>query len=85
MPLAVPKITRLREMARAHDHDIVIEVDGGVTAETAPQVVAAGARALVAGAAVFGARKKLSGDGGFAARVDAYRAAIDAIRVAGAA
>jgi ribulose-phosphate 3-epimerase len=30
--------------------DIDIEVDGGVTAETAPAVVKAGANALVAGA-----------------------------------
>jgi ribulose-phosphate 3-epimerase len=83
MPLAVPKITRLREMASRFDHDIVIEVDGGVTAETAPRVIAAGARALVAGAAVFGARKKLAPGAPIAARVDAYCAAIDAIRAAG--
>ncbi len=32
-----------------------IEVDGGITLETAPQVIAAGANVLVAGSAVFGA------------------------------
>ncbi len=31
-----------------------LEVDGGITAQTAPKVVKAGARVLVAGAAVFG-------------------------------
>jgi ribulose-phosphate 3-epimerase len=33
--------------------EIILEVDGGVNAETAPRVIAAGATALVAGAAVF--------------------------------
>jgi ribulose-phosphate 3-epimerase len=32
---------------------ITIEVDGGITADNAGKVVAAGARALVAGSAVF--------------------------------
>ena len=32
---------------------IDIEVDGGITPETAPRVVAAGANVLVAGSAVF--------------------------------
>lgn len=31
-----------------------IEVDGGITAQTAPLVTAAGANVLVAGSAVFG-------------------------------
>ena len=33
--------------------DIVLEVDGGVNAETAPRCISAGATALVAGSAVF--------------------------------
>ena len=33
--------------------EIVLEVDGGVTADTAPLCIAAGADALVAGTAVF--------------------------------
>ncbi|MDO8380166.1 ribulose-phosphate 3-epimerase [Phenylobacterium sp.] len=45
------KIARLREMIG--DRDIHLEVDGGVTVETAPLCVAAGATALVAGTAVF--------------------------------
>jgi ribulose-phosphate 3-epimerase len=47
----VPKVRRLREMVG--DRPIHIEIDGGVTAETAPAVVAAGADVLVAGAAAF--------------------------------
>jgi len=47
------KIERLRAMIDASGKDIILEVDGGVTAITAPQCIAAGATALVAGSAVF--------------------------------
>jgi len=47
------KIERLRTMIDAGGHDIVLEVDGGVTPVTAPRCIAAGATALVAGSAVF--------------------------------
>ena len=68
---AVEKIARLRAMAGARQIDI--EVDGGITPETAPLVVRAGANVLVAGSAVF--------RGG---NPDAYRANIAAIRNAAA-
>ena len=45
------KIRSLRAMIG--DRPILIEIDGGVTVETAPLVVAAGADVLVAGAAIF--------------------------------
>jgi ribulose-phosphate 3-epimerase len=45
------KISEVREMTRGRNIDI--EVDGGITAETAPLVVKAGANVLVAGSAVF--------------------------------
>ncbi|MDZ4135182.1 MAG: ribulose-phosphate 3-epimerase [Paracoccaceae bacterium] len=45
------KVKRLRAMIG--DRPVHIEIDGGVTTETAPWVVAAGADVLVAGAAVF--------------------------------
>jgi ribulose-phosphate 3-epimerase len=47
------KITRLRSMIDATGRDIALEVDGGVTPETARLCVEAGATALVAGTAVF--------------------------------
>ncbi len=47
----LPKISEIREMTRGRDIDI--EVDGGVTVETAPLVAKAGANVLVAGSAVF--------------------------------
>ncbi|MBI5162763.1 MAG: ribulose-phosphate 3-epimerase [Magnetospirillum sp.] len=45
------KIARIRRMIG--DRPIDLEVDGGVTPETAPKVIAAGANVLVAGSAVF--------------------------------
>jgi ribulose-phosphate 3-epimerase len=46
------KIRRVRTMIG--DRPIRIEVDGGITPETAPLVIEAGASAMVAGSAVFG-------------------------------
>jgi ribulose-phosphate 3-epimerase len=45
------KVRQLREMIG--DRPVHIEIDGGVTPETAPLVVNAGANVLVAGSAVF--------------------------------
>lgn len=45
------KVRRLREMIG--DRPVHIEIDGGVTPETAPLVAAAGADVLVAGSAVY--------------------------------
>jgi ribulose-phosphate 3-epimerase len=53
MTSQLAKIERLRAMIDATGRDISLEVDGGVTPETARQCVAAGATALVAGTAVF--------------------------------
>ncbi|MBA3449410.1 MAG: ribulose-phosphate 3-epimerase [Pseudaminobacter sp.] len=69
IPAVVEKIKRVKAMIGGRPIDI--EIDGGVTAETAPLVTAAGANVLVAGAAVF--------KGG---SVDAYRTNIAAIRQA---
>ncbi|MGH7869145.1 MAG: ribulose-phosphate 3-epimerase, partial [Candidatus Dormibacteraceae bacterium] len=43
------KIRRVRELAPELD----IEVDGGITAQTAPRAVAAGANLLVAGSSIY--------------------------------
>jgi len=53
MPSQLAKIARLRQMIDASGQDIILEVDGGVTPETARRCVEAGATALVAGTAVF--------------------------------
>ncbi|MCQ0986508.1 ribulose-phosphate 3-epimerase [Jiella marina] len=51
IPAVLEKIRRVKQMVG--DRPIDIEVDGGVTPDTAPRVFAAGANALVAGSAVF--------------------------------
>ena len=51
IPAAIDKIRNLRAMAGARPIDI--EVDGGITAANAAQVVRAGANVLVAGSAIF--------------------------------
>ncbi|AUX48241.1 ribulose-phosphate 3-epimerase [Sorangium cellulosum] len=79
IPGAVPKLQSVRQMIDQAGLETVLEVDGGIAPSTAGQVVAAGARALVAGAAVFGAAapgETLS----FEARVARYAEAIRAIR-----
>ncbi len=54
LPLVLPKLERLRAMIDESGRDITLAVDGGIDVTTAPRVVAAGARLLIAGAAVFG-------------------------------
>jgi ribulose-phosphate 3-epimerase len=71
IPYAAEKISRLRALAGARPIDI--EVDGGITPDTAPSVARAGANVLVAGSAVF--------KGGMP---ESYRANIAAIRNAAA-
>ena len=65
------KVRRLRTMIA--DRPIDLQVDGGVTPQTAPEVVAAGANVLVAGSAVFSGGKP-----------EIYRKNISAIRNAAA-
>jgi ribulose-phosphate 3-epimerase len=68
----VEKVRRLRAMIG--DRPVHIEIDGGVTVDTAPLVASAGADVLVAGSAVFG--------GGSVADPAPYGANIRAIRAA---
>jgi ribulose-phosphate 3-epimerase len=68
----VEKTRRIRQMIG--DRPIHIQIDGGITPETAPLVVAAGADVLVAGSAVF--------KGGSVDKPEVYGENIRAIRVA---
>jgi ribulose-phosphate 3-epimerase len=49
------KIAALRRLIDDSGHDIVLQVDGGITPKTAPAVLEAGATCLIAGTAVYGA------------------------------
>jgi ribulose-phosphate 3-epimerase len=66
LPEMLPKIRRIRALCAERGLSPVIEVDGGENEVTAGQAAAAGATAIVAGSAIFGAKD--------------YAAAIAAIR-----
>ncbi|MBI2850420.1 MAG: ribulose-phosphate 3-epimerase [Chloroflexi bacterium] len=57
MENVLPKIARLRDEIDRKGLAAELEVDGGINATTAPKAVKAGARVLVAGAAVFNAKQ----------------------------
>ena len=66
IPETMDKMKKLKDILTHRGKNILIEVDGGINAETAPLAIASGADVLVAGSAVFG-------------KPD-YKAAIDALR-----
>jgi ribulose-phosphate 3-epimerase len=68
IPAVTGKIARLRKMIG--DRPIDLEVDGGITAETAPFAANAGANVLVAGSAIYRGKP------------EQYKSNIDAIRAA---
>lgn len=53
IPSMLDKITRLKSMISERNLSVEIQVDGGINAVTARQVIAAGATILVAGSAVY--------------------------------
>jgi len=68
LPQVLSKIAAVRKMIDDAGAKIELEVDGGVAADTAARVVAAGATMLVAGNAIFGQADR--------------RAAVEALRAA---
>lgn len=69
IPYAVDKIAQAQALIGSRPIDL--EVDGGITVETAPLATAAGANVLVAGSAIF------KGEG-----VDDYRKTVDSLKKA---
>lgn len=57
---AVAKIARVRSSIDEMKLAAELEVDGGISAETAPKVVAAGAQVLVAGSAIYNGRESVA-------------------------
>jgi len=66
----IEKIAQVKEMVRGRNIDI--EVDGGITTETAPLAARAGANVLVAGSAIFK-------DKNYAANIAAIRTAATSV------
>ncbi|MBW2454538.1 MAG: ribulose-phosphate 3-epimerase [Deltaproteobacteria bacterium] len=83
IPAVLPKLESLRDRLAAVGSEAVLEIDGGISPKTAGAAAGAGARAIVAGSAVFGSNKK-GRDATFEERVTFYRSAIAAIREAAA-
>ena len=71
IPSAINKVAEARAMLDRIHSRALLEVDGGIKAENAAQVVAAGATVLVAGSAIFSQRD--------------YAGTIAALRAAGSA
>jgi ribulose-phosphate 3-epimerase len=56
IPSALAKIRAVRELLDGYGrNDVLIEVDGGVVADNAAELAAAGCRVMVAGTAIYGA------------------------------
>jgi len=62
------KIEAIANRIAKENLDVLVEVDGGIDAQTAPQAVAAGANVLVAGTAAF-----RGGPGEYAANIRALK------------
>lgn len=54
MPEVLPKIEAAREWVESNDLVVDIQIDGGITPQTAPRAHEAGANVFVAGTAIFG-------------------------------
>ena len=67
------KVEQLRRMIDQSGRDIILEIDGGLNAETAPRAIRAGVTAIVAGSAAFA--------GGPSAYADNIRALRPAVHV----
>ena len=60
IPETLPRIASMRKMLDDRGLSAELEVDGGITADNAPEIVKAGATVLVAGNSVFKAKEGIS-------------------------
>jgi ribulose-phosphate 3-epimerase len=60
IPEAINKVKELNQIKTSKNLNFIIEVDGGVNSDNAPQLSEAGANALVAGSFVFNSNDPLS-------------------------
>lgn len=77
IPEALPKVEQASRWQQEGRTSALIEVDGGISAETAPLAAQAGAQVFVAASAIFKHAE------GIAAGVQALRAALDRVQVSG--
>ena len=60
MASQVPKVAALRTWAKVHNQALHVEVDGGIKASNAAQVVVAGADVLVAGSSIYNKKSSVA-------------------------
>ncbi len=60
IPETLPRIANMRKIIDSRKPGVELEVDGGINADNAPDIVEAGADVLVAGNSVFGAEDGIS-------------------------
>ena len=60
IPETLPRIANMRKIIDSRKPGVELEVDGGINAENAPEIVKAGANVLVAGNSVFRAEEGIS-------------------------
>ena len=68
LPEVLPKVSALRQAIERGSHPTLLEIDGGISPDTLPQALAAGAQVFVAASAIFNHPQ------GLAAGVQALRA-----------
>jgi ribulose-phosphate 3-epimerase len=61
IPETLPRIASIRKLLNDRALHAELEVDGGVNADNAPDIVKAGANVLVAGNSIFRAQEGISG------------------------
>jgi len=60
IPETLPRVADMRKLLNNRELHAELEVDGGINADNAPDIVAAGADILVAGNSIFGAQEGIS-------------------------
>ena len=60
IPQALPRIANMRKILDDRRPSVELEVDGGITADNAPEIAEAGADILVAGNSIFRAKEGIS-------------------------
>jgi len=60
IPETLPRIADMRKLLNNRELHAELEVDGGINADNAPDIVEAGAEILVAGNSIFGAQEGIS-------------------------
>ncbi len=73
----IPRVVSKVAPLLALKPDLIIEIDGGVNSENAPDLIKKGVHVLVAGSSIFGQKERIALKSD---RTETYRAAINAIR-----